>query len=147
MPHPRTGLATNTAIIATTTSLLQAIDSRNAFRHTPLHVAVSSRQRAAVRELLGFGANPCLKFDGFSAAEVALDEDDHVTFRMLQRAVRERQESGAPMEAMSDEEEEEGEEEEEVRERRVGRGTRHAIVASSTEESEEEEVVEGVVSR
>ena len=46
---------------------LALLNARNAYAHTPLHVAVSRGATRAARCLLAHGANPTLRFDGFSA--------------------------------------------------------------------------------
>jgi ankyrin repeat protein len=52
---------------------LPLIDARNRYRHCPLHSAVHHRHVRACRALLGFGANPCLRFDGISVIEMAAE--------------------------------------------------------------------------
>ena len=46
---------------------LALLNARNAYAHTPLHVAVSHGATRAARCLIEHGANPTLRFDGFSA--------------------------------------------------------------------------------
>ena len=65
---------------------LALLNARNAYAHTPLHVAVSHGATRAARCLIEHGANPTLRFDGFSARDVARDDGDAALVRLLRGA-------------------------------------------------------------
>ena len=65
---------------------LALLNARNAYAHTPLHVAVSHGATRAARCLIERGANPTLRFDGFSARDVARDDGDAALVRLLRGA-------------------------------------------------------------
>ena len=125
---------------------LVLLNARNAYAHTPLHVAVSHGATRAARCLIEHGANPTLRFDGFSARDVARDDGDAALVRLLRGAEaawarrraagceEEEEDEGADVEeegekeeeeeeeAAAEEEEEEGDEEEEEEEGEGGLG-------------------------
>ena len=65
---------------------LALLNARNAYAHTPLHVAVSHGATRAARCLIEHGANPTLRFDGFSARDVARDDGNAALVRLLRGA-------------------------------------------------------------
>jgi ankyrin repeat protein len=61
-----------------------AVDTRDGYGRTPLHMAAHARQREAVRLLIAAGANPgTLERDRYDAVTIAAVADDEETLRLL----------------------------------------------------------------
>ena len=61
-----------------------AVDTRDGYGRTPLHVAAHARQREALRGLIAAGANPgALERDRYDAVTIAAVADDEETLRLL----------------------------------------------------------------
>ena len=91
----------------------QLLNRRNAYGHTPLHAAVERRATRLTRCLLEHGANPTLRFDGFTAADLARDDGHAPLLRLLRGAEAEwekRRAAGAVDEDEDQGDEDQGEE-------------------------------------